>query len=332
MSCNFQPLIGFTYENNVTLFTKALQCCHLHEDVRLCHPTRPHFRGGVTRAQNLSPGSEEFSSKLLHFKGITPQYVSTGCSGVIISVRSMPAYVTDNSDPNHVCCCYQIQITSPNQGGTEACGISVDLINLYDGSHINLSCHDISLEKGWTHTWDATSHTNLLTYNGDKSHALEPASTITFQMCVTPSLVSNLYYTTCLYGCKFNQSTNTWVMDIANKLCCEQGYAIIDGPCIFTTSAQNEAPKNGKNISITNGYPNPTNSNITFSYTLKKETDLRVIVYSTIGTQVGGAILATSKVGTNEVELSTSGLPTGDYLIDFEDNTESVLRRFTVYR
>ncbi len=120
-------------------------------------------------------------------------------------------------------------------------------------------------------------------------------------------------------------------MDLGNQICCEDGFANSNPSCIYY-GVDGQSEPEGKNISVTDGYPNPTKDNITFNYTLQSKSDLKVRIFSSVGTQMGGAIIAESSAGKNNVEISTKSLTPGEYLIVFQENAESIIRRFTVIR
>jgi len=78
--------------------------------------------------------------------------------------------------------------------------------------------------------------------------------------------------------------------------------------------------------------PNPLSSRATAHFELSKPGDVRVMVYDVLGREVMRAVEGARAAGAQSVELDTSGLAPGVYVLRLQTESEAVTQRFTVVR
>lgn len=101
------------------------------------------------------------------------------------------------------------------------------------------------------------------------------------------------------------------------------GYFSIDDLSTFYSVGINELAA----ISQVSLFPNPSNSNVSLTYTAKNETDLSVNVYDIAGKSVI-ATVSHNQVGENTIQIESSALEAGVYFIELTDGVSSKKIKF----
>lgn len=101
------------------------------------------------------------------------------------------------------------------------------------------------------------------------------------------------------------------------------GFFSIDDVSTFYSVGINELAS----ISQVSLFPNPSNSNISLTYTAKHETDLSVNVYDIAGKNVISTV-SHNQVGENTIQIESSTLEAGVYFIELKDAVSSKKIKF----
>ena len=86
------------------------------------------------------------------------------------------------------------------------------------------------------------------------------------------------------------------------------------------------------NENAINVFPNPSNINTNISYTLNKESEVQISVFSISGALVFESPISKQKAGNQKYEINTSSLEEGIYFVALKINESSITKKLTVIK
>jgi len=94
----------------------------------------------------------------------------------------------------------------------------------------------------------------------------------------------------------------------------------------------NETDKLPESTQLNPNYPNPFNSSTTISYTLGRESNMKLTVWNIVGQKVATLVDGVVEAGTHEEIWSAANMPSGIYIVQMEVESEVYIRKMTLIK
>ena len=92
----------------------------------------------------------------------------------------------------------------------------------------------------------------------------------------------------------------------------------------LTLNANSHSPEFPTDYKLSQNYPNPFNPNTNIKFSLKADSDVKLVVYNLLGEMIKELVNNKITAGNHEYTFNSDGLPSGIYLYQLEANNQII--------